>query len=161
MRRSVAAKRRPDLVKLRAMELGEYILCGTLAHGHPCPPLVLGVRAGFVAMGRLGVGRATERELFAFARPATDELLAARDDELFSVSAVFPLRIKYPRPTFESVVCGACGESVLAPYAREVDGRHLCLACEERLRSRGLANRMPPRGHDVARTPARRRVRKP
>ncbi len=202
------------------MELAGYIRCGTLAHGHACPPLVLGVRAGFVAMSRLGVGRAVERELFAFVelgsdhyaqgfadgvqfatgctfgkdliiriphgkagvrlvdqargrairvipRPETlaklertdwfracessgrfardcahlagsamDELLAVPDDVLFSVSPVFPLGIEHPSPTFESVACAACGESVLTPYARDVDGQRLCIACDERRQAR-------------------------
>ncbi len=48
------------------MDLARFVQCGTLLHGHPCPPLVLGIRAGFVAMSRLGVGRALDRELFAF-----------------------------------------------------------------------------------------------
>src|SRR5512142_734031 len=54
------------------MELAEFIRCGTLAHGHACPPLVLGVRAGFVAMASLGVGRARDRELFAFVELGSD-----------------------------------------------------------------------------------------
>jgi formylmethanofuran dehydrogenase subunit E len=198
------------------MDIAEFIRCGTLAHGHACPPLVLGLRAGFVAMERLGVGRALDRELFAFVelgsdhwaqgfadgvqfstgctfgkdlivrlpqgkasvrlidqargrairvvpRPetiarleqsewfragatsgrfasdcaplagaVTDQIVAATDDDLFAVSAVFPLRIADPRPSFESVLCESCGESVLAPYAHDVDGRRLCIACAER-----------------------------
>ncbi len=191
-----------------------------MAHGHACPPVVLGVRAGFIAMSRLGVGRALDRELFAFvelgsdhyaqgfadgvqfatgctfgkdlivrlpygkasvrladqarhrairvvprpetiamlerstwfrtcaasgrfaidcvhlAGPLTEELLTTPEDALFSVSPVFPLSIEYPRPEFESVACEACGESVLASYSREVNGRRVCIACEERLRAR-------------------------
>jgi formylmethanofuran dehydrogenase subunit E len=201
------------------MELANFIRCGTLAHGHVCPPLVLGVRAGVVAMSRLGVGRAVDRELFAFvelgsdhyaqgfadgvqfatgctfgkdliirlpkgkasvrlvdqvrgravrvvpsaeaisalegsewfracstsgslanscahlAGPVVDEIIEASEDALFAVSPVFPLQIESPRPTFESVDCEACGESVLASYTREVDGRRLCVACEERRRN--------------------------
>jgi formylmethanofuran dehydrogenase subunit E len=202
------------------MDPNEFIRLGTLAHGHACPPLVLGVRAGLVAMNRLGVGRALDRELFAFvelgsdhyaqgfadgiqfatgctfgkdliiripqgkasvrlvdqstgrairvtprpetiarlersawfragathgrfakecahlAGPATDELLSASDDALFTASAVFPLRIADPRPTFESVVCEMCGESVLTPYAREVAHHRICIACAERREAR-------------------------
>lgn len=198
------------------MDIAELVRCGTLAHGHPCPPLVLGVRAGVAAMARLGVGRAVDRELFAFvelgsdhyaqgfadgiqfatgctfgkdlivrlphgkasvrlvdqararairvaatpetlariersdwfracaedgmfenscahlAGPLVDELLAAPEDALFAVSAAFPLKIGYPRPSFESAVCEACGESVLAAYVRRVDGRRVCVACEQR-----------------------------
>ncbi len=197
-------------------EIAELIRSGTLAHGHACPPLVLGVRAAFAAMTALGVGRAADRELFAFvelgsdhyaqgftdgvqfatgctfgkdliarlpqgkasvrlvdqgrgravrvvsraeaiaalersewfrscsvrgkfadacarlAGPVMDDILLAPDDALFTVSPVFPLRIEYPRPRFESVLCDGCGESVLASYVREIDGRRLCVACEER-----------------------------
>lgn len=66
------------------------------------------------------------------ADPVVDELLDSSDDALFAVSPVFPLRIEYPPPSFESVECAACGERVLASYARELDGRRLCVACEER-----------------------------
>ncbi len=201
------------------MELGDLVRCGTLAHGHACPPLVLGVRAGLVAMSRLGVGRAVDRELFAFvelgsdhyaqgftdgiqfatgctfgkdliirlpygkasvrlvdqergrairvvprpetvarleqsawfracaadgsfssacaelAAPVADEFLELPEDFLFSVSEVFPLSIEYPCPTFESVVCDACGEAVLASYAREHDGHrvsHILMAGKNR-----------------------------
>lgn len=201
------------------MDLVEFVRCGTLAHGHLCPPLVLGVRAGALAMERLGVGRAVERELFAFvelggdhyaqgfadgiqfvtgctfgkdlifrfphgkagvqlldqvrdravrvtprpetiarleasawfracqtsgrfgpsqgelARQEADELLAAPADELFQAGPVFPLGVDRPIPSFDSVRCEACGESVLAAYSEEVEGRRLCTVCAERLRA--------------------------
>jgi formylmethanofuran dehydrogenase subunit E len=50
---------------------------------------------------------------------------------------VFPLKIEYPRPRFESAVCEVCGESVLAAYVRRVDGQRVCVACEERVRRAG------------------------
>lgn len=205
----------------KTMVLGQFIHCGTLMHGHACPPLVLGLRAGIVAMRQLAVGRALDRELFAFvelgsdhyaqgfgdgvqfvtgctfgkdlivriphgkaglrlvdqdkgrairvalrpeaierveqsdwfrtcsstgrfasetdraADPLIAEIVAAPEERLFAVSPVFPLQVAHPGPTFESVRCEGCGESVLAPYVREVDGRDLCVACEERqVRSR-------------------------
>ena len=218
------------------MDLAEYVRCGTLAHGHVCPPLVLGVRAGFVAMSRLGVGRAVERELFAFVELGSDhyaqgfadgvqfvtactfgkdlifrfphgktgvrlvdqargrairvsprpetiarlegtgwfracastgsfasacpelaelalvEFLTAPEDALFTVSPVFPLGFERPSPTFESIACDACAESVLAPYAREVNGGHLCILCEERRRT-GLP--LLPGGPEVIRPSSR------
>jgi formylmethanofuran dehydrogenase subunit E len=201
------------------MDLTPFVRCGTLAHGHSCPPLVLGLRASAAAMGRLGVGRALDRELFAFVelgsdhyaqgfadgvqvatgctfgkdlivriphgkailrlvdqltgravrvgpRPATiariegsdwfracsmtgrfsdcarapdplvGELLAIPEDELLVVSPVFPLQIEHPAPSFESLRCEACGESVLSPYARTVEGRRLCPSCEDWHRAR-------------------------
>jgi formylmethanofuran dehydrogenase subunit E len=202
------------------MNVAELVRCGTLAHGHPCPPLVLGVRAGAVALARLGVPRAVDRELFAFvelgndhwaqgfadgiqfatactfgkdlivrlphgkasvrlvdqararavrvaarpeaiarletsawfracatdghfarscedlASPLVDELLREREEALFTVGEVHPLKIEYPRPRFESAVCDVCGETVLAGYVRRVDDRRVCAACEGRVRSR-------------------------
>ncbi|GEJ56025.1 FmdE family protein [Anaeromyxobacter diazotrophicus] len=202
------------------MDLAEYVRCGTLAHGHACPPLVLGVRAGAVAMARLGVGRAVERELIAFvelgsdhyaqgfgdgvqfvtgctfgkdlifrfphgkagvrlvdhvrgravrvhplpatiarleetgwfracaksgrfagdsralAAQASDAFLTAPEEALFAVSPVFPLGLECPRPSFDTVTCADCGESVLAPYAHPVEGLRLCTLCEERRQAR-------------------------
>jgi formylmethanofuran dehydrogenase subunit E len=71
------------------------------------------------------------------ASPLADELLASPDDALFTVSEVFPLKIEYPRPRFESAKCESCGESVLAAYVRRVDGLRVCPACEERVRRAG------------------------
>ncbi len=199
-----------------AIDLAEFIRCGTIAHGHSCPPLVLGVRAGLLAVRRLGIGRAIDRELFAFVelgsdhyaqgfadgiqiatgctfgkdlivrlpegkvsvrlvdqaggravrvvpRPETiaalersewfhacsvsasftsacgrladraiDDIVQAPDDALFAVTPVFPLRIESSLPVFESIECEACGENVLASYARELNGQRLCVSCEER-----------------------------
>jgi formylmethanofuran dehydrogenase subunit E len=70
------------------------------------------------------------------AEPVVDELVIAPEDGLFTVSAVFPLRIEDQRPTYESVACEVCGERVLASYARKVDGRRLCVSCEDRRRAR-------------------------
>jgi len=204
------------------MDLAGYVQCGTLLHGHPCPPLVLGLRAGAAAMAHLGVSRAVDRELFAMVElgsdhyaqgfadgiqvvtactfgkdliarvprgklgvrlvdqarrrgvrvvvrseavaslertswfractangrfgtecaelggPAVDELLAAREDALVTVSPVFPIGIDDPVPGFVSVVCDECGESVLEPYARVAEGRRLCAECEERRQARRL-----------------------
>ncbi len=201
------------------MVLEQFIHCGTLMHGHACPPLVLGIRAGILGMRQLAVGRALDRELFAFvelgsdhyaqgfadgvqfvtgctfgkdlivriphgkaglrlvdqekgrairvslrpeaiervelsdwfrtcsstgrfasttdraADPLIAEIVAASEESLFAVSPVFPLRIEHPVPTFESARCEACGESVLTTYIRELNGRHLCVACEERQRA--------------------------
>ncbi len=81
-------------------------------------------------------GRIGERAQLA--ELASQELLAASAEALFTVGPVFPLGLDRPSPSFESVRCEACGESVLAPYAPEVGGRHLCTVCEERRRARAL-----------------------
>ncbi|GAO01508.1 fmdE, Molybdenum formylmethanofuran dehydrogenase operon [Anaeromyxobacter sp. PSR-1] len=68
------------------------------------------------------------------ANPLIAEIVAVPEETLFAVGPVFPLRIEHPDPTFESIRCDGCGESVLTTYVRKVDGRHLCVACEERQR---------------------------
>lgn len=54
------------------MDLTTFLRCGTLAHGHSCPPLALGIRASAAALSKLGVGRARDRELFAFVQLGSD-----------------------------------------------------------------------------------------
>jgi formylmethanofuran dehydrogenase subunit E len=54
------------------MDFTRTLEAGELLHGHPCPPLALGLRAGALALERLGVVRARERELFAFVELAGD-----------------------------------------------------------------------------------------
>ena len=68
----------------------------------------------------------------ALAGPVIADILERSDEALCSVGPVFPLRLVSPRPTFQSFQCEACGESVLASYARTVQGRRVCLACEPR-----------------------------
>jgi formylmethanofuran dehydrogenase subunit E len=53
-------------------ELQRILSAGELLHGHPCPPVAIGIRAGTVALERLGVSRAVQRELFAFVELAGD-----------------------------------------------------------------------------------------
>lgn len=54
------------------MEIARLLQCAEVLHGHPCPPLVLGLRAGLLAMTQLGVSRAAERELFAMVELGSD-----------------------------------------------------------------------------------------
>ncbi len=43
----------------------EYLEAGLKLHGHKCPAMPMGLRAGAAAMNRLGVGRAKDKELSA------------------------------------------------------------------------------------------------
>ncbi len=80
-------------------------------------------------------------ECAALSGPAIAEILAAREDALFVVSPVFPMGIDDRLPSFTSVVCDECGENVLEPYARMVEGRRLCGTCDE--------NRMAKKVHEL------------
>ena len=48
------------------MELKELLEVGIKFHGHKCPAMPLGIRAGLAAMRKLGVRRASNKELFCF-----------------------------------------------------------------------------------------------
>ena len=45
-------------------ELQEFVELGMKFHGHKCPAMPLGIRAGLAAMKALGVERAKDKELF-------------------------------------------------------------------------------------------------
>jgi formylmethanofuran dehydrogenase subunit E len=46
----------------------EFLKAALLLHGHECPEMVLGLRAGAAAMNWLGVGRSAEDQLLALVR---------------------------------------------------------------------------------------------
>ena len=48
------------------MNLKELVEIGIKFHGHKCPAMPLGIRAGLAAMKKLGVERASNKELFCF-----------------------------------------------------------------------------------------------
>ena len=48
------------------MENKELLEIGIEFHGHKCPAMPLGTRAGLAAMKKLGVGHASNKELFCF-----------------------------------------------------------------------------------------------
>ncbi|GAB4231791.1 MAG: FmdE family protein [Deltaproteobacteria bacterium] len=47
------------------IDANEYLEAGLQFHGHKCPAMPMGLRAGAAAMNRLGVGRAKDKELSA------------------------------------------------------------------------------------------------
>jgi len=50
----------------------EYLEAGLNLHGHKCPAMPLGLRAGVAAMNRLGVGRSKDKELSAIVELGDD-----------------------------------------------------------------------------------------
>jgi len=48
------------------MNAKELLDVGIKFHGHKCPAMPLGIRAGLAAMEKLGVSRASNKELFCF-----------------------------------------------------------------------------------------------
>ena len=47
------------------IEAREFLEAGLKLHGHKCPAMPLGLRAGAIAMNRLGVERSRDKQLLA------------------------------------------------------------------------------------------------
>ncbi|MBW2466143.1 MAG: TraR/DksA C4-type zinc finger protein [Deltaproteobacteria bacterium] len=55
-------------------------------------------------------------------------ILAADDSELFEVKRV-EIEIPEPARIYKSLTCSSCGEKVIEPRARNVNGQLLCIPC--------------------------------
>lgn len=58
-------------VGARAGDLGEFFEVGLKFHGHKCPAMPMGLRAGMAAMNALGVERSKDKELFVISETGT------------------------------------------------------------------------------------------
>ena len=61
-----------------------------------------------------------------------NSILEADDEELFNVKRV-ELEMPETAMIYKSVTCSRCGEKVMEPRTREVDGKLLCIPCSEEL----------------------------
>jgi len=57
-------------------------------------------------------------------------VLEADDAELLEVKRI-SVQLPEPASIFKSITCAKCGEMVMEPRAREVDGQLLCIPCSE------------------------------
>lgn len=57
-------------------------------------------------------------------------VLEADDAELLEVKRI-SVQLPEPASIFKSITCAKCGEKVMEPRAREVDGQLLCIPCSE------------------------------
>ncbi len=65
--------------------------------------------------------------------PLIDEVLSARQSDLFSVSEVFDYEVAAKEEDFSSFVCDRCGEMVVERYGRVVGDRKVCIPCQKAL----------------------------
>jgi formylmethanofuran dehydrogenase subunit E len=63
------------------------------------------------------------------AEPLVERVMNAPADQLFKVGEVFDYAYEAAPHTFESVICGECGEMVVERNARVQGGRVLCIPC--------------------------------
>jgi len=59
-------------------------------------------------------------------------ILEADDSELFKVERV---QVEMPEPAriYKSIICANCGETVMEPRTKNVDGQLLCIPCSEKI----------------------------
>jgi len=196
----------------------EFFTAGLELHGHKCPAMPLGLRAGAVAMNKLGVARSRDKTLLALVElgdahcahcfgdgvqmvtgctygkgnikqlgygkfgltlvdkttgravrvvpkgdgqmqmkqtpffqeyrmkgvppskvpdevvdPLIARVLDAPAEELFNVGDVFDYEVTAKSENFSSFVCDRCGDMVVEPYGRLVDGEKVCIPCQQEL----------------------------
>lgn len=91
------------------------------------------------SFARIQAGTADEEELRAFfadQQKWSAEILEAPDEALFGIHPVHEAPPARPMVS-EPVVCEACGEATMGPWARQQDGRTLCVPCAETAKSPG------------------------
>lgn len=196
----------------------EFLDVGLELHGHKCPAMPLGLRAGAAAMNMLGVERSQDKTLMALVElgedhcahcfgdgiqmitgctfgkgnieqlgygkfgltlvdrttgravrvvpkaeaqlqmkqtsffqdyrmkgvppslvpddvvdPLIEKVLGAPDEELFAIGEVFDYEVAQKSESFDSFVCGRCGEMVVEPYGRVVGDQKVCIPCQAEL----------------------------
>ncbi len=57
-------------------------------------------------------------------------ILAADDAELFEVKRI---QVEMPEPAriYKSITCASCGEKVMEPRTKIIEGKFICLPCAE------------------------------
>ncbi len=199
------------------MDFAELLDVGIKFHGHKCPAMPLGIRAGLAALKKLGVERASNKELYCICEtgyahatmcfvdgvqvatgctfgkaniekcdysknaitlidvrskkgvrvtlnpdfqkkglqsefiklrgqgiepkdiapeivdPLIEKISEASDDEMLIVGKVHEVDFKSRKGTFEWQNCEDCGEVVFAHGLCFSKGKHLCIACLEKL----------------------------
>lgn len=61
----------------------------------------------------------------------TQEILAADDNELFDVKRV-EIEVPEPARIYKSLTCSSCGEKVMEPRTKDVNGQLLCIPCSRK-----------------------------
>jgi len=69
-------------IEIKDQELKEMFECGVFFHGHLCPAMPLGLRAGILAMRLLGVTRSQDKELILLAETSEGHAMACFLDGL-------------------------------------------------------------------------------
>ncbi len=135
------------------MKTEELLKMAINFHGHKCPAMPLGLRAGLLALKKLGVKRASNKELFCFLEsgfvrqrkqgiqpkdispeivdPIIENVMKQPDDILFKVGDVFDIELEKQKGTFDWEECEDCGEIVFSHGLRLKNGKKLCIPCFE------------------------------
>ncbi len=67
-------------------------------------------------------------------RKNMDQILSLPFEELFSIGE--PLcDMPHPARRLPTIICDVCGEGVMATRIREINGRHLCIDCADKIKA--------------------------
>jgi formylmethanofuran dehydrogenase subunit E len=73
---NLAKERKMKRLEIKDQELERLLEHGIFFHGHLCPAMPLGLRAGLLALRKLGASRAQDKELFLLAETAEGHAMA-------------------------------------------------------------------------------------
>lgn len=68
----------------------------------------------------------------AVVEPLVDKVMNTPEDQLLQISEVFEYTYQEPAHSFNSFVCGECGEMVVEEYGRLKNGEKVCIPCAEK-----------------------------
>lgn len=69
-------------------------------------------------------------------QPLVDGVMSANDEDFFIISEIFDFKLDEKAHSFEGFVCEVCGEMTVEPYGRLVNGKHVCIPCQQELISK-------------------------
>lgn len=104
-------------------------------HGHWCPGLAIGIRAGEWALHEMGrAGDEEDRKILRERR--AQKIMEADFEELYRGKEAGPMPAK--ARVLESLRCESCGETAMESRTHRLLGRILCRPCFRAEDSRGL-----------------------
>ena len=66
-------------------------------------------------------------------QPLVERVMGAADEQILSVGDVFHYDVPHHPHSFSGLVCEECGEMVVEGYASLVNGKKVCIPCQEKL----------------------------
>ncbi len=107
----------PPQMEITMMQASEYFDLGLKFHGHKCPAMPLGLRAGAAAMNALGVERSQDKELVMQVETGDDHAAGCFVDGLMTITGC-----TYGKSNVKKTYYGKMGD---VPVDVEIGGQAL------------------------------------